>query len=277
MPRAKRAFGSPFALAVLLAAAGPALAQVVGVAMSVRQGAVVDSGGSTVRLVPRAEISNGDVIRTDASGLVQITFRDRSRVVVGPDTEFRIDDVSLSGAGRAERFLVTALGGVFRFLSGDSPRESYELRTPTATMGIRGTVFDVAIDPAQTTWLVTFEGAVRTCGRDGRCAVASGGCAMVLTDRSGRVRPPEDRRVRDAALNTHFPLITDARALGLRGDFGAPTESCGEIDALLILAPPRQSQPAQGIDDLRNGDRGQIGVPSPPDPDPDRPRGKDDP
>ena len=225
--------------------AGAALAQSVGVAASVTQGAFVQVDGTLERLAPRQAISTGDVILTDATGTVELSFRDRTRIVVGPNTRFEIDEVALNANGTARRFSVSLLGGVFRFLSGDSPKRSYELHTPTATMGIRGTVFDVAVDSRNTTRLVTFEGNVRFCGRGRRCAVVTGGCAMVQANRWGRVRPPEDKTERDAAINTVFPFVTNQRGLG--GRYRARTESCGDVDPFVVLSTPPAASPLERV------------------------------
>ena len=45
-------------------------------------------------------------------------------------------------------FVMTATQGIFRFASGKLPKNAYRLHTPAATIGIRGTVLDLAIEPA---------------------------------------------------------------------------------------------------------------------------------
>lgn len=252
----KRALSRLAVLAALVLAAVPAAAQTVGVALAVTQDAFVERDGTRRMLAPRAPISSGDVILTGPDGTVQLAFRDRTRIVVGPDTAFAVDDVTLDSAGRAERFAVTLLGGVFRFLTGDSAKSSYELRTPTATMGIRGTVFDVALDSSRTTRLVAFDGEVRFCSRWNRCARILGGCAMVRTGSFGRVLPPGDRTERDATLNTLFPLVLDQRRL--QGEFRARTESCGDVDPRVFLAvapaPSPLAAPARRTGGTPGGD-----------------------
>ena len=42
-------------------------------------------------------------------------------------------------------FGLTATAGVFRFVSGKLPKNAYEIHTPTATIGIRGTVFSFIV------------------------------------------------------------------------------------------------------------------------------------
>jgi hypothetical protein len=124
----------------------PAWAQVVGKVTNIAQGATVTQLKVTKKLALKSNISTGDLLKTDATGHLQIAFADRTRIVVGPSSELLIEDVTLSGGKKASRFAVQALGGTFRFLSGRSPKPAYVLRTPTATMGIRGTEFDFSVD-----------------------------------------------------------------------------------------------------------------------------------
>ena len=224
-----------------------ASAQEVGVAVVVKRGAVIENASGTARIRNRTPISNGDVVVTNGRGVVQLLFADQTRIVVGPNTRLEVEDVTL--ASERPSFAIGILGGVFRFLSGNSPKSAYELRTPTATMGIRGTVFDVAVDTARnTTRLVTFDGIVRLCGA--RCGNVTGGCTMIRTNSLGQLQPPTDKRERDAVLNTLFPFIIDQRSLGER--YRTRTERCGDIDPKLVLAPVASQSRTQPTGPARN-------------------------
>ncbi len=228
-----RAAGRIAALAISIMLARPVAAEDVGIAIDVVPEAFVERDGTRLPLTPRQTIESGDVILTGATGNVQLTFRDKTRIAIGPATTFRVDEVILNRNNRAERFVVTLLGGMFRFLTGDSAKSSYELRTPTATMGIRGTVFDLAVDSRRTTRFVGFDGQVRMCSRWRRCVQVVGGCTVVRTGSFGRILPPKDKAERDATLNTLFPFVRDQRRLG--AGFRAQTERCGDIDPNVFL------------------------------------------
>ncbi len=248
-----RTAGRLAALAISLVLARPVAAEEVGIAIDVVPEAFVERDGTRMPLAPRQTIESGDVILTGETGNVQLTFRDKTRIVIGPATEFRIDEVTLNQDNRAERFVVTLLGGVFRFLTGDSAKSSYELRTPTATMGIRGTVFDMAVDSGRTTRFVGFDGQVRMCSRWRRCVQVVGGCSVVRTGSFGRILPPKDKTERDATLNTLFPFVRDQRRLG--ASFRAGTERCGDIDPNVFLrVAPAPSPLAEVVERPRNSD-----------------------
>jgi hypothetical protein len=88
--------------------------------------------GDTVRV--------GDRINTDETAKVKILLIDDSVLAIGPRSQVVLDELSLSGDSRTGRLNV--LVGRFKiaiaaWLGG---RSDYEVRTPTAVAGVRGTV-----------------------------------------------------------------------------------------------------------------------------------------
>ncbi|HHY48768.1 MAG TPA: hypothetical protein GYA10_03375 [Alphaproteobacteria bacterium] len=136
-------------------------------------------GATTRTLVVGADIFIGDRIVTDARGLVQIVFEDKTRLVVGPRSSLRIDDYLIRENGSAGKFAISALSGTFRFISGSAPKSRYIINTPTGQIGVRGTAFDLFVTKSRTYELL-LEGATINCARDGgdcetmgdRCDVA---------------------------------------------------------------------------------------------------------
>ncbi len=245
--------------------APPAAAQQIGIAIDVDPGAAVEAVGRQRPLSRRDPIRNGDVILTNATGTVQIAFQDRTRVVVGPNSRFEVGNIELRTRERASRFTVNAISGTFRFLSGESDKDAYAIRTPTATMGIRGTEFDFAVRGGITTTLITFRGQVRICGNTGRCARVSGGCATAGIDQVGQVFQPEDRAARDALIVDEFPFIVNQAAL--RPNFRTSTSSCGAVARRVRVERERDFEPARG------GRTAPERQPDPaPEPEPERPR-----
>jgi hypothetical protein len=106
-------------------------------------------GGATLRnaqgdrpLTRGVDLRTGDaVITTD--GRVQIRFSDGAFVSLQPNTEFKIDDYRFDGqTDGSERGIFGLAKGAMRTVTGlvgRVNRRSYEVRTPTATVGIRGT------------------------------------------------------------------------------------------------------------------------------------------
>lgn len=139
----------------------PVLAAGDGTAVGVNPEAVSRRGTSERVLVVGSDVLVGDRITTGPSGRVQLLFSDDTRIVVGPRSTLDIEAYLLRG-GTASRFAVDALAGTFRFISGKSPSESYSITTPTATIAVRGTAFDLTVTRS-TTRALLFSGALRVC------------------------------------------------------------------------------------------------------------------
>jgi hypothetical protein len=222
----------------LVAAAVPPAAQPVGQAVAVVQNAQLTAGGRAGVLQQGSPVALGDVIQTDGRGVAQLLFADQTRIAVGPNSRLVVQEVLFRQQGTAQRFVVDAVAGSFRFISGDSPASSYAIRTPTATMSIRGTSFDLAVGGARGTDLVLFEGEVEMCPPSGRCAIVRGACNAVYARPRSVLGQVTTRDERTSLIRALFPFIVGQQAL--RPEFQAPTDACGDVAA---VAPRRQPVP----------------------------------
>lgn len=208
----------------LFLAALPALAT-TGETVAVVQRAVISSDGNTVTLNVGQAVALGDTVATGEGGEAQIIFPDQTRIVVGPNSQLAITRLLFRDNGTARRLSVNAVRGTFRFLSGESPSNAYSIRTPTATMGVRGTSFDFAVAGRDDTDLVVYDGQVQFCAR-GRCAQVPGGCQAVRIDRRGNFSQPETAQERREKLDARFPYVDDQERLTPR--FRTSTVNCRE-------------------------------------------------
>ncbi|WP_157770174.1 FecR domain-containing protein [Ruegeria marisrubri] len=159
------------------------------------------------------EVNSGDAITTDASGVVQVIFSDETKIAVGPNARMVLDVSMMRGNQTAKNFAVKALGGSFRFISGKSRRPVYKIQTPTATMGVRGTVFDLWVLDQRQSSMVILEGSVRMCSSRGFCSLVRGQCKMAATSPNGRVGRPADHLQAARALRSGFPFLMSQSAL----------------------------------------------------------------
>ncbi len=147
-----------FASLLLLA---PAFAAGEGTAVGVNPDAVSRKGATDRILVVGSDVSVGEKIVTGPTGHVQLLFDDQTRLVVGPRSTLEIEQYLLNGTG-ADRFAINALAGTFRFISGNSPKSVYSIDTPTASIAVRGTRFDLAVTRGVTLTML-YAGALRLC------------------------------------------------------------------------------------------------------------------
>ncbi len=128
----------------------------------------------------------GDRIVTGPSGQVQVIFNDDTHLVVGPSSSLVVESYLLRGGGGASKFTVDALGGTYRFITGRSDHSAYTIKTPTGTIGVRGTAFDFVVNKTTPvvpwhrpgTAVALFVGAVELCDLHGQCVVLTRQCEL---------------------------------------------------------------------------------------------------
>ncbi|MCW5714767.1 MAG: FecR domain-containing protein [Bauldia sp.] len=164
----------------MVAGAAPAAAQnPLGTAVAVRPTAEGELGGTRVTLVDGNTLFQGQTIATDTTGEVQILFADDTRMVVGPNSTLIIETYLLQNANTVGNLTVNALGGSFRFISGNSPSANYHINTPTGTIGLRGTKLDFTVDPVEgLVYIIVYEGQVFFCNLAGVCVDLEARCQV---------------------------------------------------------------------------------------------------
>ncbi len=164
------------ALAFVMLGIGAASA--AGTAVAVDPEAMVRSSGEQRPLLVGADILIGDLIQTSAGGHVELAFDDGTKIVIGPGSALLLEDYLLRGDGSAGDFAIGALGGTYRFISGKSPKESFRITTPTGTIGIRGTAFDLVTNGPEGTRVLMYSGATELCPTAAECVVVSQTCEL---------------------------------------------------------------------------------------------------
>ena len=94
------------------------------------------------------DVYHNELIETEEDSATKLTFLDETTLTLGPDSSVVLDRFVFDPDPSRASFVMTATQGIFRFASGKLPKNAYRLHTPAATIGIRGTVLDFAIEPA---------------------------------------------------------------------------------------------------------------------------------
>jgi len=132
-------------LALTLAASAPA-AERIGVASAVQPEVSGNMGGGATELGSGDGVFRNQTITSAAGGSAQFLFLDETVFSVGPNTEVVLDEFVYNGAATTGTVLLNVSKGAFRFITGDAAPQSYSIRTPTATIGVRGTIFKGIVD-----------------------------------------------------------------------------------------------------------------------------------
>lgn len=101
--------------------------------------------GSVKALALRSEVETGDTLVTEKNTYAQIKFVDNSEMTLSPATTFKVEDFAYdAGKPDADNASFNLVKGGLRSITGlmgKRNKEKFSLKTPTATIGIRGTTF----------------------------------------------------------------------------------------------------------------------------------------
>ncbi len=111
-------------------------------------------------------VHRDEIIRTGSQAQVEFKLDDDTRLALGPDAELRLDEFAIGGGNTSSSIAVRLLKGTLRFLTGRQTSQSYRIDTPAATIGVRGTVFDLYINPQGETFVLMHQGQVEVCSMD---------------------------------------------------------------------------------------------------------------
>jgi len=103
-----------------------------------------------------APVYRSDRLITYDQGHLLIVFRDGSRITLAANSELQIKDYRWQEQGMANTMVLRLVRGGLRALTGKLGKENpdnFVMESPVATIGIRGTIYDLLLE--QTGWLGT--------------------------------------------------------------------------------------------------------------------------
>ncbi len=114
--------------------------QKIGVASAVRNDVSGIQGAAKRPLANGSDVSANERIRTGQQSTAQLLFLDQTTLNVGAQSEVVLDRFVYDPNRGNGKVVINAGVGAFRFVSGAQKSSAYEIRTPVATIGVRGTV-----------------------------------------------------------------------------------------------------------------------------------------
>ena len=251
------------AVGFCLAVDAPLLAaEQVGEAVLIKT-SVTGDGGS---LATRSPVHRDERIRTSNTGLGEFVFRDGTKFAVGWNSSITIDKFVFNDDKSVKNLTINAAKGTFRWISGGSNSSAYKIRTPSGTLGIRGTAFDFYVGANGKTAVVLLNGSVRFCGSNG-CRELKRRCDVLVATPRGGVSDPRrvDRNIfKDLGNQRALPFMSGDQ--GLSGKFRVPGGSGCLSTASLNQSYQKTirgtAAPAPSPPDVPD----PPGVPDPPDP-----------
>src|SRR6516165_7334193 len=107
------------------------------------------------------EVVRNEVVRTAADSDARFVLRDDTNLSLGPGSTLKLDRTVFDDP-KAGDIAIKLTSGAFRFVTGNSNKEAYEIKTPIVTMGVRGTTLDILVKKRRNT-IVLRAGKVTVC------------------------------------------------------------------------------------------------------------------
>jgi hypothetical protein len=192
--------------AALLGATVPASADVkIGVAGAVRNEVNATIGTSTQSLNTGHDLFTDELISTGGSGTAQLLFLDETSLSIGPLSDVKLDRFVYNPQTQAGSVVFETSRGVLRFISGSQQPGTYQLKTPVATIGFRGTIGETGSYNG-VTYVLCEEGEVTVRLNDGTNVVLGPGDVVIVNpDGTHQVAKWENYVV--AAAGAGFPIL----------------------------------------------------------------------
>jgi hypothetical protein len=121
------------------------------------------------KLEKGVRVHRNELLRTGQQAQAELKLDDNTKLALGPDAELLLDEYAVAGGTSAKSIALKFVKGTLRFLTGSNASENYKLETPSATIGVRGTVFDVYIGPGGDTFVLLHKGEVEVCSQTRMC------------------------------------------------------------------------------------------------------------
>ena len=246
------------------AAARPAALEIAArIAAFEGEGSIVANTGQSRSIEAAAPLYVGDLVRTGPSGYAVLVFSDRTRVTVQKDSAFLLSRYHYAAkAPESGNVFLEMIRGGARFVTGligKARPKSFRVNTVTATIGVRGTGFDVFCAPKgssagsgapaaakcdETLYQYTWDGTTELQAGGSTTLLAAGSAALV--EEPGRgvqalSAPPQFMLDNNAPRPDQVPVDMD-KLFGSDAPTADPGLYVTVLDGRVILSQGAESQ-----------------------------------
>ena len=201
---------------VLILTTLPARSESIGDVTLSKGNSVIDrkDGEKDVKVEKNLDIFSYDTVKT-GKGQVAIEFLDETRVDITQHSKLIIDDFVYDPNAKTGKLSLKATLGTVRYASGQIAKNSAQnisIKTPTATVSVRGTDFAMTIDEIGSSTIILLP----SCDGNGNCFVGeitvesdAGQVIMNQAFQATQVDTPESRPLNPVLLDLNESLINN--------------------------------------------------------------------
>ncbi|WP_436643885.1 FecR family protein [Microbaculum sp. FT89] len=192
-----------------------------------------------------------ELLETGSDSHAELQLDDDTKLALGPNGSLTLDDYVVGGGEGNGRVVLNVLKGAFRFITGENDKDAYRIDTPSATIGVLGTVFDLYVYDEDETLLLLLEGEVEICSRTspgsmGGCKSLSEPNQIIYSCGQGVLSDPikwSDTLLPDTPVTTAFPFLEDSPQIDpvKRSEYSQISDESAEARRLIAAARERCS------------------------------------
>ena len=158
-------------------------------------------------------VRQNEVIDVSADGKGEFRLNDDTKLALGPGSRLVLDKFVYDSDKKAGSIVLDLTKGAFRFITGVASKPTYLIRTPVASITVRGTIFDLFILPDTTVWLLLHQGAIEVTAK-GVCHVLDQPGQLMRVTSNGSVGVPVNWKGlpghEEVPFDTAFPFVANA-------------------------------------------------------------------
>ncbi|MFZ2007010.1 MAG: FecR domain-containing protein [Stellaceae bacterium] len=181
-----RRFFAPrrLALSALLAfgIASAAVAATIGSAVVVvnKVTGKVETAPAGISLRVGIDVQANESVETATASATRLVFQDNTQLEVGPSSQVTLDKFVFDPDPSKSQVALSIARGAARFVTGSLPKPDYELHTPAASIGIRGTILDIDVAPGGASTVYVEQGIALVTGGGHTVELHAGQSTQVL-------------------------------------------------------------------------------------------------
>lgn len=163
-----------------------------------------------------------EVIVTNEDSASKIHFPDDTSLTVGPNSRVTIDAFVYDPNVKNSKMVVNISLGIARFVTGKMESAAYQIKTPTSTIGVRGTTVITSVTEDQKSEVFFEEGTGTVTSESGDAVDVGEGLATTVTPGEPPTDPaPPEGDIEASVAEMDVVLLLDG---GPEGDSDAITD-----------------------------------------------------
>ncbi len=148
---------------------GTGCAPEIGTAVLIKKDVIATLGDNKRDLREGLRVHRTEYLQTGDKAQAELKLDDQTKLALGPNAGLKLDEFVIGKSGGITTIGVNFVKGTFRFITGSQKKDAYVIETPSATIGVRGTVFDVYVDGSGDTLVLLHQGEVDICSKTRNC------------------------------------------------------------------------------------------------------------